>query len=403
MFFALETDAVQGSAQPIVVCALGQPGKDLSKTEFRIVEVPQFLKFAFFSGFQHNDALFDNAEAGVVPVCALFEMPPPRGGTALLFRLQEASFETIIRLNQGRSSRAVACSPSPNSSPNSIMKKIIVCTDGSHYSQEACRYAAFLAEKTGAAIEVLYVTDLRQFEIPAVADLSGSLGVQPFEGMIAQLQEVEAIKADFVEEQSMAVFDDAGLGEATTFRHETGLLVDLVHDLEPGETDLILLGKRGENADFASEHLGSMLERVVRAAQVPCLVSNRQFHPIEEMTLAYDGGPSCRKALDYLIAHKAMFESVKIHVVTCVEGRDEDQASDRLEEAERKLASADMVPVCEMLSGVVEQAIADYVRDSSSQLLVLGAYGHSRIRELLIGSTTTELLRSCHVPVLCFR
>jgi nucleotide-binding universal stress UspA family protein len=33
-------------------------------------------------------------------------------------------------------------------------------------------------------------------------------------------------------------------------------------------------------------------------------------------------------------------------------------------------------------------------------LLVMGAYGHSRIRSFVIGSTTTEMVRSCKVPVL---
>ncbi len=56
-----------------------------------------------------------------------------------------------------------------------------------------------------------------------------------------------------------------------------------------------------------------------------------------------------------------------------------------------------------MLSGEVETAIAEYVNNTQINLLVAGAYGHSRIRELLIGSTTTELLRRCRVPLLCFR
>lgn len=283
------------------------------------------------------------------------------------------------------------------------MKKILVCTDGSHYAHEACRYAVFLAEATQARVEVLYVTDLRQFQIPAVADLSGSLGVQPFEGMIAQLQEVETIKAKFVEEQALEIFANAGLSASVHFVHETGLLVDVIRRLAAELVDLVVLGKRGENADFASEHLGSMLERVVRAAKLPCLVTNREFKPIQSLTLAYDGGESCRKALDYLAAESALFKGMKLHVVSCVEGHDEDAASTRLMEAEHRLRAAGLEPVCEMLSGVVESAIADYVRDSGSGLLVLGAYGHSRIRELLIGSTTTELLRSCHLPVLCFR
>jgi nucleotide-binding universal stress UspA family protein len=70
---------------------------------------------------------------------------------------------------------------------------------------------------------------------------------------------------------------------------------------------------------------------------------------------------------------------------------------------ESRFKDAGIEGTYQSLNGVVETAIADYVEDSAIDLLVLGAYGHSRIRELLIGSTTTELLRSCHVPVFCFR
>ena len=47
--------------------------------------------------------------------------------------------------------------------------------------------------------------------------------------------------------------------------------------------------------------------------------------------------------------------------------------------------------------------ISDVVRNEKIGLLVMGAYGHSRIRSLVIGSTTTEMVRSCKVPVLLFR
>jgi nucleotide-binding universal stress UspA family protein len=35
--------------------------------------------------------------------------------------------------------------------------------------------------------------------------------------------------------------------------------------------------------------------------------------------------------------------------------------------------------------------------------VLMGAYGHSRIRHLVIGSTTTQILRSSNIPVLVFR
>ncbi len=281
------------------------------------------------------------------------------------------------------------------------MKNLLICTDGSNYSQECCRYGAWLAKQAGASVEVLYVTDLRQFEIPVVADLSGSLGIQPFEGMISQLQEVEEHKSTFVEDSAMAIFEKEGVSVRTTFHHETGLLVDSIEEYAK-RADLILIGKRGENANFATEHLGSMLERVVRSATKPCLVTSREFRPIDHVAIAYDGGLSCQQALEFM-AKSELFRAFDLHVVTAVEGHKEDKAADLLAEAERTMNNSGLYPACQVLSGDVETAIEDYVKNAKIDLLVAGAYGHSRIRELLIGSTTTELLRSCHVPVLCFR
>jgi nucleotide-binding universal stress UspA family protein len=67
------------------------------------------------------------------------------------------------------------------------------------------------------------------------------------------------------------------------------------------------------------------------------------------------------------------------------------------------MKTADISASYQLLSGLVVNALSDYVQEAQVDLLVAGAYGHSRIRELLIGSTTTELLRNCRIPVLCFR
>lgn len=50
-----------------------------------------------------------------------------------------------------------------------------------------------------------------------------------------------------------------------------------------------------------------------------------------------------------------------------------------------------------------DAVIAGTVENEGINLLVIGAYGHSRIRSFVIGSTTTEMIRSCKVPVMLFR
>ncbi len=284
------------------------------------------------------------------------------------------------------------------------MKKILVCTDGSPYSEECCRYSVWLSKCTGASIEVVYVSDLRQFELSVVADLSGSMGIQPYQGMLSQIQEMEDQKAELLRAGTLAFFEEAGLKERVTFHHHKGLLVDRVLDLEKedSEIDLVMLGKRGENANFATEHLGSMMERVVRASAKPCLVTSRSFKEPKKVVFAYDGSASCKKALEFLAKSKAL-DDLELHVITVDEGREEAEAAARLQEAEAFLKKAGMAARSQVLTGVAEAVIGDYVESESMDMLVMGAYGHSRIRYLIIGSTTTDLIRRCHVPVLLFR
>jgi len=282
-----------------------------------------------------------------------------------------------------------------------MKKRLIVCVDGSSYGVEACRYACWLAGRTDSTIRALYVSDLRQFEVPVVADISGSFAFQPYQGVSSRLQEIENERAEAIKEATLATFEAEGMRNVSTFEHKTGLLVDVLKELQ-GKDEWIVLGKRGETANFASEHLGSMMERVIRACPGPVWVTSRKFRQIERVIFAYDGGESCRKALRY-IAESSFMKELELHVVTVSEGKDKNQRREDLMEAEKTLRNAGLKPVCQMLTGDPEGSIAGYVTEKEMNMLIMGAYGHNRIRYLLIGSTTTEMIRRCQIPVMCFR
>ena len=280
------------------------------------------------------------------------------------------------------------------------VKKLLVCTDGSDYSQVCCRYAAWIAERTSASIELLYLTDLRQFEVPLVADLSGSLGIQPYQDVLTHLQEMEKRKATVIEKNAREIFDKEGMKNQIRFHHHTGLLVDCLEDFEK-DVDLVLLGKRGENADYATAHLGSNMERVIRASSKPTLTTSRKFIPIAKILLAYDGGESCQKALQFLCENEALSDQ-ELHIVTVSENEDDKAAFENVEQAKSIAKGRKGTNVFQILNGNVEDQIARYVDKEEMNLLVMGVYGHRRIRYLLIGSTTTTVIRACRIPVLCF-
>ena len=286
------------------------------------------------------------------------------------------------------------------------MKKILLCTDGSAYSQVSYEYAAWLAKRTETNLEVLYVTDIRGKQAAQTTDFSGSIGINSYQQLLEQLVEVEAAKAKINQERAKIIlqqakqfFSDRQI-QSIKLTHETGFLVDLFHELEQ-DSDLIILGKRGENADFATEHLGANMERIVRSSHKPCLVTPREFKPVRRIMLAYDGGKSCQKAIEYL-SRSLDFRDLELHLITVDTGNSE-KAHNHLNSANKAIAQAGYTPVAKILTGDVEAEMEQYVEANKINLLFMGAYGHSRIRHLIIGSTTAQMLRNSHIPILLFR
>jgi len=287
------------------------------------------------------------------------------------------------------------------------MKRILLCTDGSAFSQSSYQYGAWLATQFGAGVDVLYVTDTRSQVAVEAANLSGSIGVNASDVLLKQLVALEHEKAKLNHQRAKLILQDAetvltnhGV-EVVKLMHKTGFLVDCLPELET-EVDLIVLGKRGENAESASGHLGANLERIVRASKKPCLVTPREFKPIERVLIAYDGSPSCQKILQFLPSWKA-FLSLEFHIVTVAKKTEDATATYRLESAKQQLRTGGFEPVCSLIEGNTESVIPEYSSINNIDLLMMGAYGHSRIRYLVIGSTTAQILRSSHIPLLVFR
>ena len=281
--------------------------------------------------------------------------------------------------------------------------KIIALVDGSIYSESVCHHAAWIAQRSGAPIELIHVLGRR--EAPEGRDLSGSIRLGARSALLNELADLDAQRARLVAQKGRAILEDAraivdrdGVGEITTrLRH--GDVVETIADTEM-DARVIVIGKRGEAADFARGHLGSNLERIVRAAHRPVFVASRAFQPIKSVLVAHDGGASARKAVDH-IAQSPVFRDLSVTVVTV--GTDSAETRASLAEARTRLEAAGLGVETRIIPGQPETELGKLVEAEGCGMLVMGAYGHSRIRSLVIGSTTTEMVRSCKVPVVLMR
>ncbi|CCH65829.1 Universal stress protein family [Richelia intracellularis HM01] len=120
------------------------------------------------------------------------------------------------------------------------------------------------------------------------------------------------------------------------------------------------------------------------------------------MLLAYDSSKSCEQILLFLIDSPA-FKGLDLHIINVTKSPEDVKTSLQLKQAEEKTLTVGFKPVCLSIQGNPETVIDKYIKENNINLLLMGAYGHSRIRHLVIGSTTTQILRSSDIPVLVFR
>jgi nucleotide-binding universal stress UspA family protein len=280
------------------------------------------------------------------------------------------------------------------------MSTILACTDGSRYAPSIYQHAAWAASRGGACIHILHV--IERAESRDRQDLSGSIGFDANAELLEELAKLDESHARVARLRGKAILEDAvvqlaGHDIRVTQRH--GSVVETLAEFEE-DAALVVVGKRGEHADFAKGHLGSNLERVVRSAKIPVMVVAREFKPIERFLIAFDGGQSSLKAVHHA-ATQPMFKGLECHLVMV--GKQERENELTLEHAATGLRGAGFTVKADLISGDPEEVISREVAGRDIHLLVMGAYGHSRVRNLILGSTTTHLIRTCQVPVILFR
>lgn len=282
------------------------------------------------------------------------------------------------------------------------MSRILAFIDGSTYAESVCRLTAWAATRMEHSVEIAHVLGRR---MSGSFDLSGSLEADQRSALLDEYARLDEQHARLAQAKGRALLDTArtivaagGVGQVET-RLRNGDLMEALADLEK-DAAMVVVGKRGEAADFARMHLGSNLERIVRTATRPVLVAARAYTPFDRFLIAFDGGRSANRAVDF-VASGSLLKGMTATVLSV--GADTAENRSRLEAPVRRLREAGFEVEGLLRPGEPDEVIGAHVETQGIGLVVMGAYGHSRIRSLVIGSTTEAMVRRCKVPVLMFR
>ena len=284
------------------------------------------------------------------------------------------------------------------------MNKVYACIDGLPHTAAVVDWATWSALRLEAPFELLHV--LERTDGPLTIDYSGTIGLGAQEALLVELSTLDAQRGKLAQDAGRQLLADARLRAATAgvaaldVRLRHGDLLDSVLEMEP-EARLFVLGEHFADSGASMMQLDHPVERVIRAVKCPVLVSTgTPFNEPERFVIAFDGSATGHKILD-TVARSPLLKGLAVTVAMA--GADTPEARQQLEHARLAMAAAGFDASAQLVSGEPEDALPALIKAEGASLLVMGAYGHSRIRQLIVGSTTTMLLRLSGVPVLILR
>lgn len=282
--------------------------------------------------------------------------------------------------------------------------KVLACVDRSHYADTVTDAAAWAASRMAAPLELLHILD-RHPEVATGKDHSGAIGFNAQQHLLEALSEEDAARSKTAREQGRVFLNrlreraiQAG-AIAPDVRQRHGELEAMLLEQQPG-VRLFVLGRRGESAEATQRDLGRNVERVVRALRKPILAVTEQFQAPRRVMVAFDGGGVMRRGVD-LVAKSPLFQGLPVHLL--MSGNPSKDGARQLESARTTLEAAGLEAQADLVPGDAERVIARAVHERGIDLLIMGAYGHSPLRTLLLGSKTSDLLRSARIPALLLR
>ena len=286
-----------------------------------------------------------------------------------------------------------------------MSEQTVACIDGSNVSQSVCNYAAWSTLRLANSMVLLNVLD--DVRTPTDVDFSGNRGVDTRQSLLLELAEIEEKRAKLARRQGLIFLDAAERQVKQNFQNLSALvtqqrhgdLVDTLLEMEP-DTRLFVIGKQGRHGEGIGQHIGHQVERVIRAATRPVWVISENYVAPQKIMLATDGSPTAQKATE-MLATSPLFKELPIEVVM-VGAENTDNKAD-LDWALTRLREAGFDANATLLQGDVEDALLEFAEDHQVDCIVMGAYGHSRIREFFVGSHTNRMLMRCKLPLLLLR
>lgn len=277
------------------------------------------------------------------------------------------------------------------------MKRVIACIDSSPCINALAEAAAWIATQTQRELVLLQVLDY----YPAsyhLGEISGVIGLESNAMLLKELAELEQKQSELALDYSNNLLQHISNMIQEKYEIVPTQIQEKGDFLEQSfsvlnEDDIVVIGRVGEKSAERNKALGSNVENFIRGANCTVMTVGEHFKAPTRFIFAYEYSPTCIKMMKR-IAQSDLLKLLQCHLLYVGDH------PEVLNEPADFLTSAGLDVVVEYRYGDVAENILDYQREHGIQLIVLGAFSHSKIHQFFLGSITTNIFRNSTVPLL---
>ena len=282
-----------------------------------------------------------------------------------------------------------------------MIRSILIALAESPYDAGAKNVAFWLAQKEGSHLHALAVVDLTAFEVPV---LGGPDSFMP-SVLSPPLSESQSLMNDLMADAKKRLDLFAGQCAARSIpvftEAKTGIPGEVISQTAVAH-DIVIVSRTGYNRIASTqETVDAWIAPVVRSSVRPVLVAGAEFkegNDIRNILVAYDGSAHSSRAL-LAAAELAARPGVQCSLVTVAQS--EDLGREVLDPAEAFLSHHGVAAKKQVIINArPADVICELAASGGFDIVVMGAYGHSPMREVLFGSTTERILSHCAANVI---
>ena len=277
------------------------------------------------------------------------------------------------------------------------MKRVIACIDSSPCVNAVAEAAAWVAKQTNRELVLLQVLDY----YPAsyhLGEISGVIGFESNAMLLKELAELEQKQSELALDYSNNLLDHISeliqqkYNITATHIQENGDFLEQSFQVLQ-EEDVVVIGRVGERSAELNKPIGSNVENFIRGAKCTVMTVGENFKPPTRFIFAYEYSPTCVNMMKR-VAQSDLLKLLQCHLLYVGDH------PEVLNEPSQYLKNAGLDVVMEYRYGDVAENILEYQAEHAIQLIVLGAFSQSKIRQFFLGSVTTGIFRNSLVPLL---